>query len=54
MIDSIVITWNFISEQYLMTILEINKPIKSYNKETLVELLDILHTKVKNETKYTS
>ena len=56
MIDSIVVSWNPISEQYLMTIMDMTGkiPVTSHKADSMLEILDILHLKVKNETKYTS
>ena len=56
MIYSIVISWNPTSEQYFMTIMDIDKnpPIKTHHADSILEILDILHLKVKDETKCTS
>jgi hypothetical protein len=53
MIDSIVVTWNPISEKYFITIMElgVKHPVETYNAFSIEEVLDILHLKVKDETK---
>lgn len=52
MIDSIVISWNPLSEQYFMTIMNVTDkiPVTSHRANSIEEVLDIIHLKVTNET----